>query len=213
VKDQIVPIVEGDGDIEAVPCLLYKLLHLKQEFRISVAPPKNAHGCGNLLKRGGIERFVEYARMEPRCAAVLVIVDGDACGDCPVLTAQALAARVRAMPRSSPVEIVVANREYEAWFLASWGSMLGQRIENRITIPIGATFTGNPESIRGVKEWISRQLPPGRIYKETEHQLTMTRLVDVNVARTNSRSFRRMCTALDQLLAAIPACRLGKCQC
>jgi hypothetical protein len=78
MAEKIVPIVEGDGEITAVPVLLHRLLQECSEYHFQIAIPKNAHGCGNLSKEGGIEKFVRYAWLEPSCAAVIVIVDGDA---------------------------------------------------------------------------------------------------------------------------------------
>ena len=78
ILGKIVPIVEGDGEVDAVPVLIHRLLNEQREFRFQVAIPKNAHGSGNLLKQGGVERFVRYAWLEPRCVAVMIMVDGDA---------------------------------------------------------------------------------------------------------------------------------------
>jgi len=44
-------------------------------------------------------------------------------------------------------------------------------------------FNGDPESVRGVKEWLSRHMPPGRAYKPTLDQLALARLVDFQVLR------------------------------
>ena len=200
---KIVPIVEGDGEVTAVPILLYRLLQEQNEFDFQIATPKNAHGCGNLTKEGGVERFVRYAWLEPDCAAVLILIDGDVGCDCPWEFARDLAGRVRMLNGPKPVAIVVANREYEAWFVASLPSILGKQIGHSLTFPTDLTFQGNPEEMRGVKGWITRQLPRGKAYKETEHQAEMTRLIDFNMARNNSRSFRRVSTAMQQLLVAI----------
>jgi hypothetical protein len=98
---------------------------------------------------------------------------------------------------------VIANREYEAWFLASLPSLVGKQITDYLTLPPDMVFVGDPESIRDVKGWFSRQLPPGKAYKETEHQAPMTRLIDLQIARNGSRSFRRVTNAIHQLLSAI----------
>jgi hypothetical protein len=47
----------------------------------------------------------------------------------------------------------------------------------------GVVFQGNPEEIRGVKEWLSRHFPPGRAYKPSLDQLALTRLIDLHVLR------------------------------
>jgi Domain of unknown function (DUF4276) len=198
---KIVPIVEGDGEVLAVPALLHRLLQEMGESSFQVATPKNAHGSGNLAKPDGIERFVKYAWLEPDCSSVLVLIDGDS-ADCPMKLASGLSSRIRALNGPKPVAIVVANREYEAWFLASLASLRGRAIGEGLRFPSNCHIPGSPETIRGAKEWISKQLPRGKIYKETEHQVTMTRLIDLNEASKNSRSFRRLQSALDFLLAS-----------
>ena len=198
----IVPIVEGPGEVDAIPILLHKLFQELENFNFQVAIPKNAHGSSNLQKPGGIERFVRYAWLEPKCAAVLIIIDGDTGDSCAMVTARNLAARITALNGPHPVAIVVANREYEAWFLASLPSIVGQQISESLKFPRNAIFVDDPEAIRGVKAWLTRQLPRGKVYKETEHQAPMTRLINLTLARSRSRSFRRLCDAVKELIKA-----------
>jgi len=49
---KIIPIVEGDGEVTAVPALLRKILVQATRYDIQIARPKNANGRGNLLKEG-----------------------------------------------------------------------------------------------------------------------------------------------------------------
>lgn len=67
---KIVPIVKGSGDLEAVPVLLWKLLTERGRYDIQIATPQYAHGCGNLTKAGGIERFVQNAWTKRDCGLV-----------------------------------------------------------------------------------------------------------------------------------------------
>lgn len=202
MRGKIVPIVEGDGEVAAVPTLLHKLLTQRGISNLSIAQPKNAHGSGNLTKQSGVERFVQYAWTEPDCVAVLVIIDGD-CFRCVVELARQLAARIRALNVVKPTSIVVAYREYEAWFLASLPSIAGKRIGESVLLPQGLVLKEQPETIRDVKGWLSRRMSSGMAYKETEHQLLMTRLLDLKLASDSSRSFRRLCSAMDQILMSI----------
>ena len=200
---KIVPIVEGDGEVTAVPILLHKILQELGECRFQVANPKNAHGCGNLKKVGGIEKFVRYAWLEPNCAAVIIIVDGDEANGCPITLARDFVKRVELLNGRHPVAIVIANQEYEAWFLASLPSIVGKEITEYLQFPSDSVFEGDPEGLRGVKGWITRQLPRGKAYKETDHQAPMTRLIDLTLARSQSRSFRRICHAVEELLFSV----------
>ena len=104
----LVPIVEGDGEIEALPLLLRRLFReVYQLYDINITRPKNAHGCGNLTAPNQIERFVAYALLEPECDGVLVLIDNDAVRgliegdvlheDCAPAFAHYLASRIQAM--------------------------------------------------------------------------------------------------------------------
>ena len=50
---KLVPIIEGDGEVTALPALLRRLLEVEldahpQSLRWGIAKPKNAFGCGGL---------------------------------------------------------------------------------------------------------------------------------------------------------------------
>lgn len=199
----LVPVVEGDGEVEAVPVLIRRLLALRERFEFQVARPKNAHGCGNLTKAGGIERFVELAFRERQCAGVLVLMDTDEKNVCPVEMAKEFTERIRLRGVRHPVAIVLAKREYEAWFLASIETIVGKDINGRPGLPQTVRFDRDVEELRGVKGWISRNLPGTRIYKETEDQAPMTEHIDLSLAASRSRSFQRFCNSIDDLISAI----------
>ena len=200
-RNQIIPVVEGDGDTFAVPNLISSILRNVKDRSLIVGKPKNAHGATNLKKSNGIESFVKYAWMEPNCAGVLVILDSD--DDCPVQLAESLALRIRTIGCRKPTVIVAAAKEYESWFLASCGTLTGIEHRGVTLLPKKLVFTGDPDSKRGAKEWINKQLPRNTCYKETVHQLLFTRKISHQVAATNSRSFRRMLSAIDKLREAI----------
>lgn len=197
---KIVPIVEGEGEVEAVPILLRKILEEMRRWDIQIARPKNSNGCENLKKPNGLERFVRLAEMEPDCAAILVLMDADE--QCPKNLAMSFAARVRAVGVRYPTAIVLPKCEYEAWFLASLKSIAGKELKGRSGLPEGLAYVSDIEGLRGVKGWLSRQLPEGRIYKETLDQAPMTHLIDLQEARA-SRSFRRLFHAVEQLVEAV----------
>ena len=200
---KIVPIVEGDGEVTAVPPLLTRALGVLGIYDLYVAGVKNAHGRDNLLKDGGIERFVRHALGERDCVAVFIVLDGE--GDCPRALACQLVARVRALAPTRPVAIVVANRMYENWILASIQTVAGKCLGDRVGLNASAEVEGDPEEIRNAKSQITRFFPQGRAYKETLDQHSLTQLIDFPLARTNSRSFRRMIAAVQELAVAAQA--------
>ncbi len=204
----LIPIVEGDGEVAALPLLLRRLLYdVYQIYDVNIARPKNARGCGNLTAPDQIERFVAYASLEPECDGILVLIDNDAVRgliegnvlneDCAPALAHYLAERIQAMHLAKPVAVVVARWEYEAWFLASLetvGAVVG--------VSKGTAFEGDVEAERNAKGWIGRRLPPGQKYSETRDQVRMTACLDLELAAQRSRSFRRLKHALEQLVDA-----------
>ena len=193
----IVPVVEGDGDVAALPGLLGRiLLEMYNRSDVLVAQGKtmvvNANGRSTLENR--LEKFIQYAQYKPECDAILVLLDTD--GDCPVSLAQGLLRRCEKLGLNCPVEIVCAHRCYESWFLASLDTIKGQR-----GISDTAVLSQAAEDVSSPKQWLTDQMPTGQAYKETIHQASLSRSIDIGTAHRNSRSFRRLCHALEQLLA------------
>ena len=60
----------------------------------------------------------------------------------------------------------------------------------------------SPETVRGCKEWISRQLPRGQGYSECSDQTALTALFDMTLAYDNSRSFEKCWREIKTLLQA-----------
>jgi hypothetical protein len=199
---KIVPIVEGEGDIEAVPILLRYVLHeLLHKNTWNVIHPKKAHSLPALHKKLG--KYLHYCEIEEDAQAILILLDLD--DGCPAVEAQSLANDICALSPKLPVAIVFAHREYEAWFLASV-EMMAQAQERGRQYHFSQAFLQNPtppsdvESIRDAKGWISRQMIPGYRYKETSHQPSMTTLIDFNLATQRSRSLRRLLYAVEFLV-------------
>ncbi len=199
---KIVPIVEGDGEVLAVPLLLGKLVAGMGRAEIGVDRVLNAGACSNLTRAGGLERFVETAALRPDCGAILVLMDADK--GCPLKIAQDFVARINALGTKYPVLIVIANCEYEAWFLASLASIAGRTLEGRPGLPAGTEYPEHDvETLTAAKGWLSRSFPGTRKYKETFDQAAMTRLLRPELVAPRSRSFRRLQHALVEAVEAI----------
>lgn len=202
---RVVPIVEGDGEVEAVPLLLGKIMADMKRVEIGISrPPLNAGSCSNLTKPGGLERFVQNAALRPDCGAILVLMDADK--GCPLKIAQDFVARINTLGTKYPVVIVIAKCEYEAWFLASLDSIAGKNLEGRTGLPLGTAYPEpDIETLVGVKGWLDRQFPGSRKYKPTFDQAPMTQLLKTGLVAPRSRSFRRLQHALEEAITAIDA--------
>lgn len=197
----VVPIVEGDGEVEALPILLRRLLDASHRWDIHIARPKNAHGKGNLTKENGLERFLRYAVKETDCGAVLVLLDADE--ECAKELAESLALRAAGEGLAHPVAIVAAVRHYENWFLASLETVAPVLGLGSFGSNIDLQFDAGNVEDESAKGWLDRHMAPGKAYKETVDQAPLTERLDLSQVQQKSRSFRRLVHAFDQLVEAM----------
>ena len=200
---KLIPIIEGDGEMKAIPNLLSRILTMKQAYDWGVGRPIQGKSLGHLRKN--LSRFLALAELEG-AAATIIILDLD--DGCPRHEAASLVQEIKAIGgRVNPVAVVFAHREYEAWLLASLATIAGQ-----YHIPLDAAFSGEVESLRDVKGWFTRQMchdGVARRYKETIHQVELTRLMDLDRVAVQSRSFRRLLKAVDEVVTAEQESLLG----
>ena len=196
---RIVAIVEGDGELKAVPDLLRRILWERLcRFDIVAKKPKVASGKPNLLKK--FERFLEYAILDG-CDAILVLLDADE--ECPFQQVHHLTVRAAALNLVVPVAIVYANSEYETWFISNLTECTGESIRTRLGIPKSVNAPEDVENIRSAKGWLQEHMPNDRGYKETEDQEDLTHHIGFDLTHSRSRSFRRLCHAVYELVNAI----------
>ncbi len=194
----IVPIVEGHGDVKAVPILVRRII--QEHIQAPDWQCDHPIRAGNLAYlSNNLERYLRLALLKPKCSGVLILLDLD--DGCPKEEACRLAERIRKLSPPKPVAVVLAHREYEAWFVASLESLAGQ-----YGLPEGIQYVGDPEAKRGVKEWLTAQMPKGESYDETYHQPRMTAKMDIDSAYSRSRSFRRLLHAVGQIVQASGPC-------
>jgi hypothetical protein len=177
---QIAAIVEGHGECEAVPILIRRIAQdIDPGFVPTVLPPLRVP-VNKLLKEGEIERSITFtARKLQGKGGIIVIVDCDWDNGCPAEDGPALLERAKTARNDLPISVILAKKEFEAWFLAAATSLRGKR-----GLPDNLEPPEDPESIRGAKEWLSRKMPEGRSYTETTDQPALTAEFDMNVART-----------------------------
>jgi hypothetical protein len=118
----IQPIVEGQGEVAAVPLLLRRLRDEARAFGLEVARPHRRRRT-ELVKKDSLQTAVRLAALSQDCAGILVLFDAD--DDCPRDLAPTLDRWAREAARGTPCAVVLANREYEAWFLASIETLRG----------------------------------------------------------------------------------------
>lgn len=194
---RIAAIVEGDGECTAVPALIRRFGEMLGFGGKVVVHPVLRVPASLLVKPGQLERHVELAaRKLQGPGGVFVLLDCE--DDCPADLGPKLSKRAKTARPDLPVALVLAHREYEAWFLAAAESLASKR-----GFPADLAPPANPEAIRGCKEWLCDQLPKGAIYDPCDDQTALTVLFDMMTARENSDSFDKCWRELTALLAEV----------
>lgn len=192
----IASIVEGEGEVKALPKLLYRLAREHSVHGLRVPEPMRVPR-GRLVAEGEIERAVSAAAgRATKPGGVLVVIDAD--DDCPAQLGPQLLTRARAARSDLAVSVVLANREFESWFLAAAASLAGQH-----GFPEDLSGPVDPERIRGAKEWLSRNRRSGRPYKPTVDQALLSSSFDMKQARSHAPSFDKFCRDVETLFASV----------
>jgi hypothetical protein len=127
---------------------------------------------------------------------VLVLLD--AADDCPAQLGPQRLARARAERPDKRVVVVLANREFEAWFLAAAASLAGQHGFSE-----DLHSHDSPEVPRDCKGWLTKQRAHGHPYKETVDQAPLASIFDLKAARENSPSFNKFYRDVTRLMAVV----------
>jgi Domain of unknown function (DUF4276) len=214
---RIVLFVEGEGESEAAPKLVGRLLN-----------EQNASDAvfldGNPFRVGGVNKLAkddyhEWKRLlgaclkRPNVGGVLLLLDGDArlLGTtvfCAREAARAFAGEAKAVVagKQCSVAVVFARQEYESWLIAGVESSAGKKLPDGRMIRADAKAPdGDLENApRDAKGWFDGAIEGG--YRPTRDQAALTSLVDLSVIRArNMRSFKRLDSAVVELVAAIRA--------
>lgn len=209
---KIALIVEGYGEINAVPNLVSRWVITQG---LDNFYPHKQVVCAydsDKLKRN-IEHFVRLA-MANQPDAILVIVDADrkekGIGgkpgklDCPAELGPKLLSRAQVVCPHIPVGIVLAYKEYEAWFLHILPELqTAGEIPADIVLPI---FNSDEDTPRGSKERLEEIM--GRKYNERRDQLNLTRHLPTigplaDEMKSHSRSYLHLLTTLERLVREV----------
>lgn len=192
---KIQPIVEGHGDVKAFPVLLRRLITEAQAWGLDVGRPIRKPR-NQLVRETELKRAVRLALLQPECSGVLILFDGDS--DCPAELGPAVQEWAAAEAGGVPCEVVIAHREYEAWFLASIESMLGYR-----RIRADAQSHPNPEQPRGAKGQLEARMEAGATYLETTDQPALSAKFSLATAHQRCRSFRKLASSFGRLVRSM----------
>lgn len=173
-------IVEGQGEVMALPVLLRRLI-AEHGLELEVVGRPWREPRQRMLVREHLRALLEVARA--RAEAALILLDAD--DDCAVAVASTLRTVCAELMPGLPVCVVVAVREFEAWFLAAAASLAGRR-----GLPADLRPPEEPEAVRDAKGWLSQRMP--RRYSPTLDQPALAAEFDLAEAAKNARSFRKL---------------------
>ena len=191
--NRILPVVEGDGDFEAVPELIRRTAHGMGHFDVEVQRPHKRGDLPKVLSR--FDDFFKTALIE-RCPILWVLdYDCEECND-QARHVDELRARGKALAGGIAFEFVFFVKEFETLFLTD------HETTRKVFPDIreAQAFPANPEGIRDAKGWLSQARPKGYAYKPTQHQKRLTAQVDLFRLRARSPSYARFELAVGSLL-------------
>jgi hypothetical protein len=183
----VVSIVEGDGEVAAFPVLLRRIGSWRSpDVPATIAQPIRVRRDRFLNRDEEFRRHLLLAAAKAgEDGWILVLLDAD--DDCPADLAPRVLERARGVVPHRCVSVVLANREYEAWFLASAASLDGYR---------GFAFDNppnfEPERLRNAKGWLGERMA-GQKYRETTDQPAFSARMNLQETYDRSRSFRKLC--------------------
>ncbi len=184
-------IVEGHGEVEAAPVLLRRVAnYIEPGFWLDILPPDRKKR-DQLVREGDFKRAIEaMARRVGEDGRILVVLDADddaSCSRGPLLVGWAAEQRPDRL-----VAVVLAEREWEGWYLAALESLRGCR-----GLDESAEAPGQPERIRNAKGWLADRMLNG--YSETLDQPAFASVVDIAKARSTD-SFDKLVRDMARLM-------------
>lgn len=133
-------------------------------------------------------KLTEYCAPESH-AMVLVLIDANS--DLPCVLGPQLLKVATKCRTDVDVACVLANLEFETWFVAA-----AESLRDFLDFPVDATSPPDPERMRSGKGWIQKHFK-GPKYSQTLDQPRMTAKMDLALCRKRSPSFDKLCRELE----------------
>ena len=196
---RIVSVVEGHGEVAALPLLLRRMAEWRTPGSyVDVQRPIRVSRDRFLNRQEEFERHIQFAGS--KCGDggwLLVLLDAD--DGCPAQIGPATLERARGILPNHSISVVFANREFEAWFIGAAESLIGER---GLAVTPG-DLKINPEIPRDAKGWLGARM--GRTgYGETTDQPAFASRMSLQQAVDRCPSFQKLCREWDRHFAAPP---------
>lgn len=187
-------VIEGKGEVGAVPLLVRRICNeILGIFAVKTSRPVRI-ARSKLVRPGELERAIRLAQtINQAPGPILVLLDADE--DCPAILGPRLKSRALAITRDNDLSVVIPKFEFETWFLSAARSLSGLRgLREELQAP------PDPEAVRGAKEWLSRNMVPGKKYSPAVDQAALVAGMDLAAARSCA-SFDRLCREIARLVS------------
>lgn len=193
----VASIVEGDGEVAALPILLRRLAsEWTPGSLVNALPPIRVRRDKFINKEDEFRRQILLAAAKSgQTGWILVLLDAD--DDCPANLGNQIYQRALKYIPHQRLSVILANREFEAWFIAAAKSLDGLR---GFSSRSGETV--DAEVPRNAKGWIRERMRTG-IYSEILDQPAFAARIDLKQAFDNSRSFRKLCKEWELMVASM----------
>jgi hypothetical protein len=188
----LAPIVEGHGEMEALPALLQRIARNSGVYIWRVNPPIRVKSGSFLHDEQYFRKYVQLAaaKAAQEGGAVLILLDCE--DDCPAHVGPRLLAKALETRADVNMLVALAYREFETWFISAVRSLAGMR-----GLPENVEPPAAPESIRDAKGWLGARMEVP--YDPVTHQIEFVRKFDLDQARAN-HSFSRFCRLIETAL-------------
>ncbi|MCR4415127.1 MAG: DUF4276 family protein, partial [Thermoguttaceae bacterium] len=174
----VAPIVEGHGEYECVRILVQRVWReVLDAEHIEVLRPIRGKKH-RLVKKEELQKAVKLALSKladagcpPQPGLLLILLDADT--DAPCLLGPQLLRDARDVHPVADMACVIANREYETWFVAAAESLV-----EYLDLSQDTHLPETPEDLGLGKGWIETRFR-GTKYSETQDQPRMTAKMDL----------------------------------
>lgn len=182
-------VVEGHGEVQAVPILVRRIALEIFGIHVDVQPPHRLARSKMCQPSELLRALSLQTARAGRDGGVLVVFDAD--DDEPAAVAQEV--RDIAAQRDGRIGVAVAVKEFEAWFLAGLPSLTSHR-----DVRDDAAYAGDPQGRRNCKKQLELMMTSS--YSETRHQPAFSSILNLELAQANAPSFRHLITAVGIVL-------------
>jgi hypothetical protein len=138
-----------------------------------------------------LELAVSKLRGEEVAESSMILLLLDADKDLPCVLGPNLLKRAQQLRSDADIACVIANVDYETWFVAA-----AESLRKFLDLSADASIPDDPEGDRQGKGWIKQRFRMGQ-YSPRVDQARMTQAVDLALCRQRSLSFDKLCRELE----------------